>query len=148
MRWITLALLLVQAAPPAPAQQATPVPSPRVFASEFGLVLNFIKPDKTAAFEASIAKLKEALQASPKPERQQQAATWKVYKATEPAAAGNVLYVFTIDPPVKGADYTVSTIFTEAFPDEAQALYTQYVDSFGAGQNIVNLTLLSDLGKN
>src|SRR5258708_7207074 len=147
MRWITLALLLVQAAPPAPAQQATPVPSPRVFASEFGLVLNFVKADKTADFEASIEKLKEALQASPKPERNQQAATWKVYKATEPAAAGNVLYVFTIDPPVKGADYTVSTIFSEAFPDEAQTLYKQYADSYGAGQNIVNLTLLSDLGK-
>ena len=31
--------------------------------------------------------------------------------------------------------------------DEAQTLYKRYTDSYGAGQNIVNLTLLSDLGK-
>ncbi len=80
------------------------------------MVLNFIKPDKTADFEAVIAKLKEALQKSEKPERKQQAASWKVFKSPDPAAGGNVLYVFVIDPAVKGADYTVSTILAEAFP--------------------------------
>ena len=38
------------------------------------MVLNFIKPDKTADFEAVIGKVKEALQKSDKPERKQQAA--------------------------------------------------------------------------
>ena len=51
------------------------------------MVLNFIKADKTADFEAVMVKLKEALQKSDKPERKQQAASWKVFKSPDPAAA-------------------------------------------------------------
>jgi hypothetical protein len=130
--------------PPAAAQAA---PTTRTFANDGGMVLNFIKPDKTADFEAVIAKLKEALQKSDKPERKQQAASWKVFKSPDPAAGGNVLYVFTIDPAVKDADYTVSTILAEAFPQEVQALYKQYAEAYASGQNFVNLALVSDLGK-
>ena len=130
-----------------PAQQAATPPAARTFGSDAGMVLNFIKPDKTADFEAIIAKLKEALQKSDKPERKQQAASWKVFKSPDPAAGGNVLYVFVIDPSVKGADYTVSTILAEAFPQEVQTLYKQYADAYAQGQNFVNLALVSDLGK-
>src|SRR5438067_13533476 len=84
-----------QAAPPAP--QAAAAPAVRVFGSDGGLVLNFIKADKTADFEAVMAKLKEALNKSAKPERKQQAASWKIFKAAEPGAGGSVLYVFVID---------------------------------------------------
>jgi hypothetical protein len=141
-----------QAAPPAqppaaPAAAAQAAPTARTFASDGGMVLNFIKPDKTADFEAVIAKLKEALSKSAKPERKQQAASWKVFKSPDPAAGGNVLYVFIIDPSVKGADYTVSNILAEAFPTEVQALYKQYAEAYASGQNFVNLTLVSDLGK-
>ena len=104
------------AAQAAPAQQAQAAPTARVFASDAGMVLNFIKADKTADFEAVVAKLKEALQKSEKPERKQQAASWKVFKSPDPAAGGAALYVFMIDPSVKGADYTVSNILAEAFP--------------------------------
>ena len=130
-----------------PAQQAATPPAARTFGSDAGMVLNFIKPDKTADFEAIIAKLKEALQKSDKPERKQQAASWKVFKSPDQAAGGNVLYVFMIDPSVKGADYTVSTILAEAFPQEVQTLYKQYADAYASGQNFVNLSLVSDLGK-
>jgi hypothetical protein len=133
-----------QAAPAAAAQAA---PTTRTFASDGGMVLNFIKPDKTADFEAVVAKLKEALQKSAKPERKQQAASWKVFKSPDPAAGGNVLYVFVIDPAIKGADYTVSNILAEAFPAEVQALYKQYAEAYASGQNFVNLALVSDLGK-
>jgi hypothetical protein len=133
-----------QAAPAATAQAA---PTARLFAADAGMVLNFIKQDKTADFEAVIVKLKEALQKSEKPERKQQAATWKVFKSPDPAAGGNVLYVFMIDPAVKGADYTVSTILAEAFPTEVQTLYKQYAEAYASGQNFVNLMLISDLGK-
>jgi hypothetical protein len=118
----------------------------RVFASDAGIVLNFIKPEKTADFEAVVAKLREALQKSDKPERKQQAASWKVFRANEPGANGTVLYVFTIDPAVKGADYTVSMILAEAFPTEAQALYKSYAESYASGQNYVNLKLVAALG--
>jgi hypothetical protein len=133
-----------QAAPP--AQQAAAPPAKRVFGSDAGLVLNFIKADKTADFESVMGKLKEALAKSDKPERKQQAASWKVFKSPEPAAGGNVLYVFIIDPAVKDADYTVSTILAEAFPQEVQAIFKQYSDSYASGQNFVNLSLVQKLG--
>ncbi len=80
------------------------------------LLLNFIKADKTADFEDVIGKLKEALQKSEKPERKQQAANWKVFKAAEAGAGGAAIYVSVVYPAVKGADYTVTTILAEAFP--------------------------------
>jgi pyruvate/2-oxoglutarate dehydrogenase complex dihydrolipoamide acyltransferase (E2) component len=130
-----------------PAQQAQAAPAARVFASDAGMVLNFIKPDKTGDFEMVVAKLKEALQKSDKPERKQQAQSWKVFKSPEPAANGQVLYVFVIDPAVKGADYTVSTILAEAFPQDVQTLYKMYAEAYAQGQNFVNLQLVSDLAK-
>jgi hypothetical protein len=142
---LSASTLYAQAAPAQQAQAAAP--TARVFASDAGLVLNFIKPDKTADFEAIVAKLKEALQKSSKPERKQQAASWKVFKSPDPAAGGNVMYVFIIDPAVKDADYTVSTILAEAFPQDVKALYEQYAGAYATGQNFVNLNLVADLGK-
>lgn len=135
-----------QSSQPHPAQEAA-VPSARVFASDAGLILNFIKPEKTADFEAVVAKLREALHKSDKPERAEQAASWKVFRAAEPAANGSVLYMFIIDPAVKGADYTVSTILAEAFPNDVQAIYKQYAEAYATGQNFVNLTLVDALGQ-
>jgi hypothetical protein len=151
--WIAFGLVVgvlsasaVQAQQPAAAAQAAT--NTRVFASDAGMVLNFIKADKTADFEAVMAKLKEALQKSDKPERKQQAMGWKIFKSPDPAAGGNVLYVFVIDPAVKGADYSVANILAEGFPPaEVSTIYTQYAGAYASGQNIVNLTLISDLGK-
>ena len=134
--------------PPPPAQQAAAAPAPRVFGTTTGVVLNFIKPDKTADFEAVVAKLKDALQKSANAQRKEQAASWKVYKSPDPGPGGSVLYVYIVDPVVKGADYTVATILGEAFPAaELAALYKQYTDAYASGQNFVNLALVSDLGK-
>ena len=130
-----------------PAGQAQAAPTARTFGNDAGMVLNFIKPDKTADFEAVVAKLKEALAKSEKPERKEQAKSWQVFKSPDPAAGGNVLYVFLINPAVKGADYTVSNILAEAFPTEVQTLYKQYAEAYASGQNFVNLALVSDLGK-
>jgi len=133
---------------PAPAQQAQAAASPRVFTSDAGLVLNFIKPDKTKDFEAIVEKLKGALTSSRKDERREQAKSWRVFKGAEPAAAGAALYVFMIDPPVKKADYTVTTILGEAVPaEEMTQLSKQYVDAYASGQNFVNLTLVADFAK-
>jgi hypothetical protein len=137
-----------QAQAPAPAQQGTAVSNQRLFPNDAGMVLNFIKPDKTTDFEAVVAKLKEALQKSDKPERKQQAASWKVFKSPDPAAGGNVLYVFLIVPSVKDADYTVSNILAEVYkPEELNVIYKQYAESYAQGQNIINLNLTSDFSK-
>lgn len=128
-------------------QSATAGRVTHVLGSDAGVVLNFIKPDKTADFEAVVAKVREALRASDKPERIRQAASWKVFRAVEPGANGSVLYMFVIDPAVKGADYTVSGILAEGFPNEVQTLYQQYAGAYAGGQNFVNLTLISALGQ-
>jgi hypothetical protein len=132
----------------APAQAAQAAPTTRVFTGDAGMVLNFIKADKVADFETVVAKLKEALAKSAKPERKQQATSWKIFKAAEPGAGGSVLYVFIVDPSVKGADYSVANILAESFPaDQVNEIYKAYAGAYATGQNIVNLSLVSDLGK-
>lgn len=145
----TVALLAGGPLAQAPAaQQAQAAPVKRVFNNDAGIVLNFVKTDKTADFEAVMAKLKEGMQKSDKPERKQQAASWKIFKSPDPAGEGRVLYVFVMDPSVKDADYTVSNILAESFPPaEVNALFKQYADSYAAGQNPVNLQLVLDLSK-
>jgi hypothetical protein len=132
----------------APAAQATPAPNQRLFPNDGALVLNFIKPDKTADFEMVITKLKEGLAKSEKPERKEQAASWKVFKSPDPAGA-NVLYVFIIDPALKGADYQISNLIVEAYGNTAEAndILTKYAGAYAQGMNIVNLNLLTKLGE-
>ena len=131
--------------PAAPAGQAQPVSNARKFPGDAGMVLNFIKPDKTADFEAVIAKLKEAL--ASKPEWKAQADSWKVFKSPDPAGA-NVLYVFIVDPAVKDADYQISNIIAAALPAaEANEILKKYAECYAQGMNIVNLNLIQNLGK-
>jgi hypothetical protein len=151
--WIALGLVagvlsagLVRAEQPAPAAQAEAKASPFSFAGDGALVLNYIKADKTADFESVVAKVKEALAKSEKPERKAQAAGWKIFKAAEPGPGGAVLYVWIVDPVSKGNEYSVSQILTEGFPAEASALYKTLADSY-SGQAIINLTTTADFSK-
>ncbi len=128
-----------------PAQPAAAQDPGRKFTAPAGLLFNIIKPEKTADFEAFLAKLHESLAKSADPVRKQQAAGWKVYKMAEPAG-GNVMYVYFIDPAVAGADYTATRIIAETLPSEAQGIYEKIKDAF-AGQSLANLTLVADFSK-
>ena len=135
--------------PPGAQQPAAPQPtaavsSARVFASDVGVIFNAIKPDRTDDFESVLERLKQALRESMDPERRQQAAGWKIFKAAEPGPNGSVLYLFVMDPAVKGADYGVARILAEAFPAEAQDLYRLYTGAFATGQTILNLNPLPE----
>jgi hypothetical protein len=149
--WIAVSTLIaafaaatVQAQEPAPAPaQAEASKSPFAFAADGALVLNYIKPDKTADFEMVVGKIKEALAKSENAERKSQAAGWKIFKAAEPGPGGAVLYVWIVDPVAKGTEYSVSQILTEGFPAEAAALYKTLADSY-SGQAIINLTTTAD----
>lgn len=116
------------------------------FASDAGMMLKFIKADRTADFEATVGKLQEALAHSENPERRQQAQSWRVFKAAQPATNGDAVYVFEFSPPVRGADYTVSRILKEAFPAEAQSLFRRYAESSSARQHVVDLELIAAFG--
>jgi hypothetical protein len=138
-----MAMLLIAA--PVHAQD-----NQRLFTADAGLWLHFVKPDKTADFEEVVAKLKEVLQKSEKPERKQQAATWKIFKQADPVpAGGNVLYVFFLDPSVKDVDYTVSTLLAEGLPPaEVGDLFKKYAEAYGSpAMNVVNLSLIQNLGQ-
>ena len=143
--WIAVGLVtILLAAAPAQAQQAQ-----RLFNADAGLWLHFVKPESTADFDEVVAKLKEALQKSEKPERKQQAASWKIFKQTPAPASGNVLYVFFLDPAVKDVDYTISTILSESLPPaEVADLFKKYADAYGSpAMNVVDLSLIQDLSQ-
>lgn len=102
-----------------------------------------IKPDKTADFELVLAKLKEALQHNPKPERKAQAAGWTVFKSTQ-LAQGNAVYVMRIDPIVKNEEYDITRLIAEVFPVEVQDVFAKYKDGF-VGRGITELVKLSSM---
>ena len=116
----------------------------RTFSSGTGMMLNYVNAANSDDFEAIMRKLAEGLQNSEVPGRSTQAEGWKVYRAQEAGPNNSVLYVWFLDPAVSGADYRVSYMLSEAFPEEAQALYEQYNGSFSAGQSLVNLDLVVD----
>jgi len=103
------------------------------------MIFNAIRPDGVKDFETVLARLKQALAASPDPVRQQQAAGWKIFKAAEAGPGASVLYVFVMDPAVTGAEYGVAKILAEAFPAEAQELYRLYLGAFAGGQSMLSL---------
>jgi hypothetical protein len=132
-----------QAAPPPPA-----VPASRRFTSDAGVVFSVIKTDKTADFEAIMARVKEGLSKSGDAKRKQMATGWRVFKGLEAGPGGNVVYVWIIDPPVKDIDYTVTEILKEAFPNDAQDLWAKYTACFVSGQTMLNLELRTNMSPN
>jgi hypothetical protein len=132
-----------------PPQQAQPAQSLYVFNSDAGAILNFVKPDKVADFEMVMGKIREGLMKSNKPERKQQAMGWRIYKAAEGGPNGSVIYVSLYDPVAKGSDYQVGAILVEAFGnEEGRRIYDVYSAAYGTpAQNILHLTLVTDLGK-
>jgi hypothetical protein len=127
-----------------PAQQAPAQAESPTFTAPAGLLLVQIKPDKTADYEAMITKLRDALAKSEKPERKAMAKSWKIYKATEPAA-GNTLYVHIIETAAPGDYANPLRIISEVFPTEVQDIYTKVKEGF-VQTGLLNLTLLQDLG--
>ncbi len=126
------------ATPPAAASQ--PASAPAVgFASEAGMILSPILPAQTAVFEDVMQKVRDALQKSTDPVRQQQAAGWKVYKSAEPFQ-GNTLYLSVMDPAVKGADYNVFAVLKETMGDaEARVLFEQLRTAYAGPMHVVNM---------
>jgi len=130
--------------PPDPAREATPVPNPWTFSSDAGLMLFFVRPDKTVDFETVLARVKDALLTSESPDRRALAAGWRVFKAREIGPGASVIYVSVINPAVKDADYSIGTVISEASP----SLYTKYLEVFGTpAVNLFHLTAVVDFSR-
>lgn len=136
------------ASEPQAAQQSAQqlAPPGRVFGSEAGLIFNPVKPAAAADFEMVMGKLKEALEKSQDPIRKEQAKSWKIFKALEPMQ-DTILYVFVVDPAVKGADYSVTKILAEAFPTEVQTLYEKLGAAYALAPSLINLSLVQAPGQ-
>ena len=129
--------------------QDAPKSNALTFDGDTAILTVAIKPDKTADFEQIMKDVGAALVKSEKPERQQQAAGWKIVKSATPMKDGNVVYMHLINPVVKGADYTVLAILYEANPDpKAQrAIFEKYRDAFAASLGGGAFTTVVDLAK-
>jgi hypothetical protein len=79
------------------------------------------------------------------PARRPLAQGWRVYKASEPDAKGNVLYVHAILPTVPGADYRPSLLLDELLQDAPVELLAKYKDALAGAPTRLSLTELAHM---
>lgn len=153
--WIVLALLAVQAPasggalppqPPAPAAPAAPADAAAAtFATDVGLLLVAVKPDKTTDYEAALAALQQGLATTSDPALQPMARGWRVYKATEPDAKGNALYVHAVLPAVAGADYRPSLLLDQLLAEAPIDLLAKYKEALAGPPTRLSLTEVANM---
>jgi hypothetical protein len=132
-----------QAPAPPPTAPAPTLPSEAapglVFTAEVGVVLHPIKPDKAADFEAIVQRLRAGLLQSTDAARRQQGASLRVLKAVEPGPGGSILYLFLIDAPAAGADYTLSRMLAGTDPADVESLWAKLRDAYAGPMHRLTL---------
>jgi hypothetical protein len=128
----------------------TPAPVPvdpatSSFATEAGVILIAIKPTLTDAYEAVIRTLNEALAKDSDEARRAAAKGWRVFKATEPDAKGNSVYVHMFLPAVAGFDYRPSLLIDALVAELAPDLLTKYQESIAGAPSKLSLTELANM---
>ena len=108
-----------------PQQPAAPQgPDQYTFSSDTMMLAFTVVEAGATDFEVFMAKVKETMNKSDKPERKQQAASWKMLMKIEPANNGTFTYIWVLDPVAKGVSYDLFKLLAEALPpDETKALY-------------------------
>jgi hypothetical protein len=133
------------ATPQKPVVQPTPDPASTHFATETGILLAAIKPAAVADYESVITALQDALSKDTDSTRSAAAKGWRVYKAAEPDAKGNALYIHVMSPAVVGFDYRPSLLLDELVKDLAPELLSKYQDAFAMPPTKLNLTELANM---
>ncbi len=112
--------------------------------ADVGMIFNYISATGATDFERVMRRLGDALEASEDAGRREQAAGWRIFKAKEPGPSDSIIYVSFIDPVVAEADYAVTDILNEEFPEQVQGLYESFMGAFapGLGQLVVSLESL------
>jgi hypothetical protein len=128
------------------AQQA---PQKTTFTGDMVIWAFNINADKAADYEAVIAKLKDSLAKSEKPEAKQQLAGWKVMKNATPQPDGSLVYIHIISPVVPEADYSITNIVYDVVkdPGEQKTFYDQYRGAVKAAMFMIQGPLTADFGK-
>ncbi|MGE3275596.1 MAG: hypothetical protein AB7O67_10820 [Vicinamibacterales bacterium] len=134
------------AAPEADPDAAPPSTDPAAvqFTTDAGLLLVPVKPTATADYEAAIGELHRVLYASSDDVLRGIARGWVVYKATEPDAKGNVIYVHMIAGPVAEADYRPSRLLDAALAEAPEDLLLRYRDAIAGAPSKLSLAVLAD----
>lgn len=131
MRWnvVTWAacVALCLATAPAMAQVPPPASDDYRFDASTGLLVFHVHADRARDFEAVAERISRGLETATNPARREQAAGWRVFRATDTSAGA--VYVVVIEPVVPGADYDPVRMLTELAPDDVQALYEQLRNS-------------------
>ena len=127
------------AVPPKPVATPPADPASSHFTSEAGILLVAVKPAATADYELVIQTLQAALAKDPDPNRSAAAKGWTVYKANEPDAKGNPIYVHVMLPAVPNFDYRPSLLLDELVKDLPLELLVKYGDAFAAPPTRLNL---------
>lgn len=105
-------------------------PEAPVLASADGLVLNFVKPDRAADFDAVTSKVQQAYPG------------WKVIRASTAAPDGSLVYVFTSEGASRRDNYDLQLALSRAFPSEGFSLYSRYARACAKRQRVVDLASL------
>jgi hypothetical protein len=142
--FVLLLALAQAAAPPSaqkPASPPTPSPDPASshFTSEAGVLMVTVKPAAVADYELAIRTLQEALAKDADPNRSTAAKGWRVYKANEPDAKGNPIYLHLMIPALPNFDYRPSLLLDELVKELAPELLVKYQDAFAAPPTRLNL---------
>ena len=128
---------------------AQAAPQKTTFTGDMVLQAFAVNADKTADYEQVVAKLKEALSKSERPETKQQLAGWKVMKNATAQPDGSIVYIHVISPVVRDADYSIVNIVYDAFKDPAEqkAFYDSYRGALKGALFIIQGPLTHDFSK-
>jgi hypothetical protein len=120
-----------------PAPAAAPPPDLLKLSSDYVLIMNQVKADKVADFEASWDKIRAGLAKSTKDDVKQLGESLKIFKIDAPPqdtpGGKSVTYIFQLFPPVKTLSYQPTEIlFTSgAFErPEADAIFEKLKDCY------------------
>ena len=131
--------------PPAAAAPAAPAGPKLGFKTPAGLLLVQVKADQTATFEEMMSKIQTGVATSSDPDTKSQAGSWKYYKAAEPAAGGNIMYIVLIEPAKPNVEYQFLEVLNKTLTDEqkrdpaTQDMYKRYAGAIAA-MNMLNVT--------
>jgi hypothetical protein len=120
-------------------------PAAVIFTTDVGMVLHAIKPASVADYEAAIVALQGALSTSTDEHVRRVAAGWRVWKAMEPDAQANVIYVHTHLPTSPDVDYRPSLWLDQLLAGAPAELLAKYRDSFAAPPSQLSLTELANM---
>lgn len=148
--WILSSLLVTQTpapggAPSSPPAVQSPDPAAATFSTGAGLLLVAVRADRTADYEAAIQALQAGFAAVTDPSRRAVAQGWRVFKAAETDAAGNVLYVHVLFPVVSGTDYRPSVWLDLLIADLPADLMRRYKEALAGSPTRLSLTELAHM---